>query len=189
MQVNNPNPSVTLMDEDDAAAFATALAAGTVPRGTIYVVGDTGQMGVVTAAPGNTTVQLSMGDVVGETGEDLSAGQYLAVTYDATGRFVKPGLGEPFVGILQNAPLAALGSLAVVRTVGPTLAKFGGVVTAGARIAALANGKLKVAEDAVVDGTDVGGSWAGGWALEDGADTENKRVLLKALGAVPAAPA
>lgn len=74
------------------------------------------------------------------TGADLSGKQFYAVKINSSGNAVLAGAGEVAVGILQDTPVS--GQVCNVMVLGETKAIYGGNVTAGAKLASDANGKL-----------------------------------------------
>lgn len=121
---------------------------------------------------------------------DLSAKQYFAVKVDSNGKAALAGAGEFTAGILQNKP--ASGQAADVAWGGISKAIAGGNITAGATVAADANGKLVDAAEAV---TSVSGDAQNnvalvasnviGIALAGASSGDVFAVLLTRTGATP----
>lgn len=76
-------------------------------------------------------------------GADLSAKQYFAVKLANTGKVVLAGAGESAIGVVQNTPVAEEAS--TIMTLGITMAKSGGSITAGQNVTPDAAGKFVVA--------------------------------------------
>lgn len=122
---------------------------------------------------------------------DLSAKQYFMVKVDSAGKAALAGAGDFCIGVLQNKPEA--GQPATVRILGKTKVIAGGSLSAGAKLAADANGKAKAAVAGKTDTSDTGGaadaligSNVVGIACEDsGADLQVVSMILVHAGAVP----
>jgi hypothetical protein len=121
---------------------------------------------------------------------DLSAKQFYAVKVNSSGQAALAAAGEFAIGILQNKPTA--GQAATIVTVGPvSKAVAGGSITAGALVAADANGKLVAATLARTNTQDHSttdpliGSNVVGVALEGAATNDVFAVLLTSAGAAP----
>lgn len=122
---------------------------------------------------------------------DLSAAQFRAVKVNSSGQAALAAAGEFAIGILQNKPTA--GQTATVVTVGPvSKAVAGGSITAGALVAADADGKVVAATLGRTNTSDAGasadaliGSNVIGVALEGASANDVLAVLLTSSGAAP----
>lgn len=123
-------------------------------------------------------------------GADLSTKQYTFVKVNSSGQAVSAAAGEAAIGVLQNEPTS--GQTATVQVAGIAKVKAGGNVTAGARVAADADGKAVTATLGRTNTSDAGaaadpliGSNVMGIALEGGANNDVIAVLLQPVGAAP----
>jgi hypothetical protein len=129
-------------------------------------------------------------DITLVAGADLSAKQFYAVKVNSSGQAVTAGAGEAAIGIVQNDP--ASGQAGAIRVAGVSKAVAGGNVTAGAQVAANADGKIVTATAGRTNTNDAGsttdaliGSNVIGVALSGGADGEVISILVTLAGAVP----
>lgn len=129
-------------------------------------------------------------DITRLAAADLSAKQYYAAKVDSNGAAALAGAGEFAIGLIQNNP--GSGYSTTVRVAGVSKAVAGGSVTAGAKVAADANGKLVAATDAKVNTSDAGAAADAviasnviGIALESASANEIFAVLVTLSGASP----
>jgi hypothetical protein len=120
----------------------------------------------------------------------LTAKQFYAAKIDSNGKAALAGAGEAAIGIIQNNPPA--GSPASVMISGTSKAIAGGEITAGAVVAANADGKLVAATKGRTDTSDTGGAADAllgsnviGIALTGAASGDIFTVAIMHMGAVP----
>lgn len=107
----------------------------------------------------------SLGTIVAAA--DLSAKRYYAVAIGSSGWDVPSAAGAKCSGILQDTPTAGQACSVQVGAVSP--AKFGGTIAIGARVSALATGKIQTAQP---------GDYVLGRALVAGVDGDEGTILI-----------
>ncbi len=116
--------------------------------------------------------------VVGvEAGADLSAAQYHAVKYNATGQAVLAGVGEALNGVVQGRP-NVVGEAAELVVDGETKVVYGAAVAAGAQLEVNASGRFILAATS-------GARIVGTAILGGGADGDIGTASLQDLGRQP----
>lgn len=184
----NKKPQVIFLDVADTAALAQDVSDGKIPIGTIIIVNDTSEVLIVAKRNGlPTVVEMATQDLILSSGADLSLDLFKFCKLDNTGSVVRcSAAGEPALGIIQNTPLAAVGSTVIVRTFGSSNVLIGAApLTAGMFIATDANGTAQQASPAAVAGADCNGSFCMGDLRVSGNAATIKECILIPRGLIP----